>query len=245
MANRYQHVADDLRRLITTGALSVGERLPAEQELALRYKVSTPTLRNALEVLQSEGLVEKRHGSGNFIRRPGQRITYANDRHEAGRSPVPGVAVSVSLETALVEADAQLSLLLAVRAGSPLAEYAFISCQGTSPRSLARVYVPHAVARLGVPDVNESPWGDSVRQLLSGAGVRVTAIAERVTARFPTAWEAHTLHISTRAPVLAVERTSTDASDRVVEAALLVLPGDRTDALFTKRSVTQEVGAAG
>ncbi|MFJ9211045.1 UTRA domain-containing protein [Streptomyces sp. NPDC102264] len=71
------------------------------------------------------------------------------------------------------------------------------------------------------------------------------ATAERVTARFPTAWEAHTLHISTRAPVLAVERTSTDASDRVVEAALLVLPGDRTDALFTKRSVIQELEAAG
>lgn len=241
MASRYEHIADDLRHRIATGAWAVGERLPAEQELASRYKVSTPTLRSALEVLQSEGLVEKRHGSGNFVRRPGRRITYADDRHEAGQSAVPHVAVS--LETVPVEADGQLSLLLGVPLGSSLAEYVFISHEGTSPRSLARVYVPHAVARLGVPEAYESPWGDSVRQLLAGAGVRVVATVERVTARFPTGWEAHSLHISPRAPVLAVERMSTDANDRVVEVALLVLPGDSAEALFTKRSAAQEVEA--
>lgn len=250
MANRYEQIADDLRRLITAGTWPVGERLPAEAELAARYRVSTPTLRMSLELLQSEGLIEKRHGIGNFVRRPGQRIAYASDRHLADSQAPPNIRAdgSVSLDITMVEADGHLASLLNLRVGSPLTEYVFIGRQCESPRSLTRIYVPRAVASPGVPDADVSPWGDSVRELLSANGVEVVTTAERVTARFPTADEAHTLNISTRTPVLAVERTSTDASDRVVEGALLVLPADRVEVLFTTRSATpatEEMETAG
>ncbi|WTL19379.1 GntR family transcriptional regulator [Streptomyces sp. NBC_01506] len=238
MANRYEQIADDIRRLITAGTWPVGERMPAEAELAARYRVSTPTLRMSLELLHSEGLIEKRHGIGNFVRRPGQRIAYASDRRppDLEHAPSVGDGNSVSLDITIVEADGRLASLLGLRVGSPLTEYVFISHQCASPRSLTRIYVPHAVASPGVPEAGGSPWGDSVRELLSADGVEVVTTTERVTARFPTADEAHTLNISTRTPVLAVERTSADASDRVVEGALLVLPGDRIEVLFTTRS---------
>lgn len=250
MANRYEQIADDLRRLITAGTWPVGARLPAEADLAARYRVSTPTLRMSLELLQSEGLIEKRHGIGNFVRRRGQRIAYASDRHlaDAQAQTNAGADDSVSLDITMVQADGRLASLLDLRVGSPLTEYVFISHQCASPRSLTRIYVPHAVASAGVPDVDGSPWGDSVRELLSADGVEVVTTIERVTARFPTADEAYTLNISTRTPVLAVERTSTDARDRVVEGALLVLPGDRIEVLFTTRSATpatEEMETAG
>jgi GntR family transcriptional regulator len=40
--------------------------------------------------------------------------------------------------------------------------------------------------------------------------------------------------------VLAVTRVATDAIGRVVEAALLVFPGDRVDAVFTTHHMTDE-----
>ncbi|MDX3855049.1 GntR family transcriptional regulator [Streptomyces sp. AK02-01A] len=245
MANRYERIADDLRRLIAMGTWLVGERLPSELELAARYRVSTPTLRNALEVLQSECLVEKRHGSGNYVRRPGQRMTYVVDGCGAEQSAVTSVAVDVSFETAMVAADGRLSLLLDVQAGSPLTEYVFISHLGTSPRSLTRVYVPHAVAQLGTLEENGSPWGNGVRNLLAAAGVQVMSTTERVTARFPTADEAQTLHITSRTPVLAVQRVSIDVNERVVEGTLLVMPGDRTEILFTTGSAVKKLAVAG
>ncbi|MEV8404265.1 GntR family transcriptional regulator [Streptomyces niveus] len=250
VANRYEQIADDLRRLITAGTWPVGERMPAEAELAARYRVSTPTLRMSLELLQSEGLIEKRHGIGNFVRRPGPRIAYASDRRlvDGQAASEVGAGDSVSLDITMVEADGRLASLLDLRVGSPLTEYVFISHQCASPRSLTRIYVPHAVASPGVPEADGSPWGDGVRELLSADGVEVVTTTERVTARFPTAEEAHTLNISTRTPVLAVERTSTDASDRVVEGAFLVLPGDRIEVLFTTRSpatATEEMETAG
>ncbi|MEW1719607.1 GntR family transcriptional regulator [Streptomyces sp. NPDC093109] len=245
MGNRYHHIADDLRRLIAAGTWPTGEKLPAEQKLAARYRVSTPTLRNALEVLQSEGLVEKRHGAGNFVRRPGQRLTYASERAaDAGVGVASGL--SVSHDWSAAKADARLARLLAVRVDSPVTEYIFVGYQGASPRSLARVYVPYAVARLGaVGPVGTSPWGDDVRDLLAAAGVRVAATTERATARFPTGDEAQLLHITRRSPVLALERVATDVDGRVVEGALLVLPGDRSEILYTGRSAADKLEATG
>ncbi|MFD4747805.1 GntR family transcriptional regulator [Streptomyces rubiginosohelvolus] len=53
--------------------MKTGERLPSEAQPAARYTVSTPTLRSALALLQAEGLVEKVHGEGNFVRPPSSR----------------------------------------------------------------------------------------------------------------------------------------------------------------------------
>lgn len=65
----YRQVADQIRVLIETGELIVGERLPAERELAERFGVSRPTVREALIVLEVEGLIQIRMGSGVYIAR--------------------------------------------------------------------------------------------------------------------------------------------------------------------------------
>lgn len=64
-------IADELRRAIVT-PLPPGERLPSEAELAERFGTSKPTVRQALRVLESEGLVTMRRGTngGPVVRRP-------------------------------------------------------------------------------------------------------------------------------------------------------------------------------
>ncbi|MEM6479018.1 MAG: FCD domain-containing protein [Pseudomonadota bacterium] len=53
--------------LILRGILRPGERLPAERDLAERLGVSRPSLREALLLLQENGLVETRAGAGVFV----------------------------------------------------------------------------------------------------------------------------------------------------------------------------------
>lgn len=53
--------------LITDGTLSQGDRLPSEPELAARFGVSRPTVREALSRLQNAGVVVTRQGSGSFV----------------------------------------------------------------------------------------------------------------------------------------------------------------------------------
>jgi DNA-binding FadR family transcriptional regulator len=52
---------------ILTGALPDGSRLPAERELAARYDVSAPTVREAIRVLTAMGLVNTRNGSRTTV----------------------------------------------------------------------------------------------------------------------------------------------------------------------------------
>jgi DNA-binding FadR family transcriptional regulator len=63
----YEAVAHELLVLILGGHLAPGERLPSERQLATRFGVSRPTVREALGVLESRGLVVTRKGSGTFV----------------------------------------------------------------------------------------------------------------------------------------------------------------------------------
>lgn len=63
----YKTVATDLLKLIDSGKYQVGDRLPAERDLALEYNVSRPTMREAVIALEIAGRVEVRKGSGVYI----------------------------------------------------------------------------------------------------------------------------------------------------------------------------------
>jgi DNA-binding FadR family transcriptional regulator len=58
----YELVVDQIRRAIRTGRFVAGQKLPPERELARQLGVSRTTVREALRVLQGEGLVETRRG---------------------------------------------------------------------------------------------------------------------------------------------------------------------------------------
>lgn len=63
----YRQVADSIMASIKTGDYKPGARLPSERDLAVAYKVSRPTVREAMIALEIRGLVESRHGSGIYI----------------------------------------------------------------------------------------------------------------------------------------------------------------------------------
>lgn len=65
---RHELVAEHLRQAIGTGRMAAGERLPSERELAQRMGVGRNAVREALALLQVEGLVETRQGAGSFVR---------------------------------------------------------------------------------------------------------------------------------------------------------------------------------
>ena len=60
-------IADHLEQLILEGSLRPGERLLAERELALRFDVSRPSLREALEKLEKRGLLTSGRGGATYV----------------------------------------------------------------------------------------------------------------------------------------------------------------------------------
>src|SRR5829696_1996420 len=67
-APKYQQVYSALRRDIQSGRLTAGDRLPSEADLGRLFAASRITVGRAVRDLQSAGLVERRAGSGTFVR---------------------------------------------------------------------------------------------------------------------------------------------------------------------------------
>lgn len=238
MPSRHHDIADDLRHQITTGSIKPGERLPSEVGLADRYKVSTVTLRRALAVLQGEGLIEKIHGKGNYVRRPRRKIMYVGGWGTLDPWTAAEPTLRVTVRSTTVPASVHLTTLLKVPTGSPLAEYSCLSLEQGSPHGLARIYIPRDLAPAGVLDEDSVCQEAATRFAVLGPSP--ASIRETVCARAPTPDEASALRIGSSMAVLTVTRIATDANGRVVEAALLVFPGDRVDAVFTAHHVLNE-----
>ncbi len=67
-----KQIAEQLREAIVSGRFKIGDRLPTEDELAQRYGVSRPSVREALKRLAAQNLVRARRGpsGGNFVVQP-------------------------------------------------------------------------------------------------------------------------------------------------------------------------------
>jgi GntR family transcriptional regulator len=70
----YQQLAELLGREIDNGSFAPGARLPSEPELAEKHRIGRPTVRQATELLVQRGLIERRRGSGTFVRRAPRRV---------------------------------------------------------------------------------------------------------------------------------------------------------------------------
>lgn len=82
---RKRRLADEIYAQIllqlSTGQYKAGDRLPTEKELSASFDVSRPVVREALQHLQNDGLIDARRGSGTFVRRlpPHEMAHYTDD----------------------------------------------------------------------------------------------------------------------------------------------------------------------
>ncbi|HKT01112.1 MAG TPA: GntR family transcriptional regulator [Rugosimonospora sp.] len=88
---RYKRLAALLRARINSGELAVGQRLPSEKDLQDEYGMARETIRKAVGLLRSEGLVEVRQGHGTFVRHRGEQqvIKLAKGERATTRMPTP------------------------------------------------------------------------------------------------------------------------------------------------------------
>lgn len=71
----YRQIADKILVLIESGEYPIGSRLPSERELAERFSVSRPTIREAVIALEAKGRVFVKTGSGVYVVEPSVEFT--------------------------------------------------------------------------------------------------------------------------------------------------------------------------
>ena len=66
----YTQIVNIVKRNLSAGTLNAGDLLPSESELCRAYNVSRSTVRQAIGILESEGLVVRKQGRGTFVAAP-------------------------------------------------------------------------------------------------------------------------------------------------------------------------------
>jgi GntR family transcriptional regulator len=233
----YRQIADHLRTALARGRLREGEQLPSETQLMAHYSVTRVTARNALRVLQEEGLVVAEHGRGVYVRsRPPVR-RLASDRF-ARRHREEGKA-AFTVESEAVAATHMVDMIKVTEAKPPenIADRLKLTDDDLTvvrsrrylldgrPVELAVSYIPADLAR-GTVIAQPNPGPGGIYARLEEAGHTLDRFTEEVTARMPTPDEARLLSLPSGVPVFLLVRTAYDTTGRPVEVCDTVMASD-------------------
>lgn len=76
----YEQVKDSLRRLMISGAIQEGEKLPSVRSMASSLAINPNTIQRAYEALEAEGYVYSVPGKGSFVS-PGSKVDKSRQEH--------------------------------------------------------------------------------------------------------------------------------------------------------------------
>ena len=242
MATRGRDIAADLTALIGEGRWQSGDRLPSEATLAERFKVSRPTLRKALTLLASGGLIESTQGSGWYVC-PDRRLNFPLDGIDRGpiatrdsvwnvwvrsldRVPTNTIAVSNALPPRDVATRLRLGAddycvmrrRLRFVDGEP-----WMLCDGYFPLT---VCAGSPLAMIGEGDAVDMHDPTPVAWL-AGHGFPPSRSKSEVGARMPTEFEARALGINPAMPVITMLTTSWTVDDQPIRCAVDIFPAHR------------------
>ena len=220
--SRYAALAAALRQRIVDGEWPPGTALPAETSLAGEHGVALGTLRRALELMAEQGLIERRHGKGTFVRggllgAPMLRFF----RFGSGDGEVPQSRI---LTRQTVVASAEVARRLGIARGDPVLRLERLRSLGGQPRLLEEIWlVLPLFAKLTTLPLAE--WGDLLYPLFAErCGVAVARATDEITFAPLTARQLRALDLPAGHPGVAVTRQAYDLAGRCVE--LRVTHGD-------------------
>lgn len=242
-----RRIADELRARIVQGELAAGARLPSERELALAYSTARNTAREAVAILESEGLVDVQHGRGAFVRVQPQllrlgAVRYSRAlREDTGLSPYraevtkQGRAPKVecrSIERVRPPADIAERLGVSEKTKSVVRRENWYFADD-EPVQVGVTFIPWSIAGGSVLARSADLGPGSLYARFEDLGHLIVQMREEVSARMPTPAEALGLRIPPGVPVLQLLHTSLDEHGTPFEVTRFVMRADRTGLDYT------------
>lgn len=233
----FRQIADHLRRAIEQGRLGEGDQLPSEAQLMEHYNVARMTARNALQVLQVEGLTVAEHGRGVFVRTRPPIRRLASDRFARRHRKDGKAAFLAESEQVGARPDVDMIRVREMRAPSEISERLKLDSQDSvvvrsrrysldgRPVECATSYIPADIA-LGTPIVDPNPGPGGIYARLEDLGHTLERFSEDVHARMPTQDEARALNLAAGVPVFRLIRTAFDMDGRAVEVCDTIMAAD-------------------
>ncbi|OYV00602.1 MAG: GntR family transcriptional regulator [Burkholderiales bacterium PBB5] len=213
--SRYGALAAALRRRILSGEWPPAHALPAEASLASEHGVALGTLRQALALLAQEGLIERVHGRGTFVR---GGLSGAPMLRFFRFGEAPGqVPASRILARALAPAPAEVARRLALGRGDEVLRLQRLRLLQGQPCLLEDIWLPLPLFdALRADDIAQ--WDDLLYPMYARrCGVHVTRAVDEIGFAPLSAAQAAALQLSAGHPGAVVTRQAHDLAGRCVE----------------------------
>jgi GntR family transcriptional regulator len=227
---------EEILALIERERLRPGDRLPSETEIATRFDVGRTTAREALKLLEQDGVIDVRHGSGRYVshvatlERPITRLESVTEMMRAHGYTVSNRVVSVTRRPA----DPEESAVLDLPSGAEVVRLERVRLHEGEPLIYSVDVFPRAL--LPAAALEDIDWTGSLLELLERSGWRVTsAVAQLQAVRLPPDARRAMGRRTSEPWVLLVHR-NIDETGRVVILSRDYYRGDRfTFNVFRRR----------
>ena len=198
-----------------------GAPAPSERELVNLFGVARMTVRQALEALVAEGLLQRIPGRGTFVARPRRTATqvsgFSEEMHRRGLS-----SDSVTLLVRREQAGPGVARALGITQGDAVVHWQRLRRADGAPMGLEDAYLNEVL----LPGFLQGGLPTSLYADLARRGLRPSWVEDNVSADVATADEAVHLEIEPGEPVLRRQRRAF-AEEKAVEVSRSVFRGDR------------------
>jgi GntR family transcriptional regulator, phosphonate transport system regulatory protein len=227
----YIQIANELRKNIAEAVYQLGDQLPTEAELSLRFGVNRHTIRRSVEVLRNEGVLRIDRGRGTFV--ASAPISYAIGKRVRYNEALKAQGLTVShqlLQVTELAADQAIAKRLETNIGTLLIVLERLCLADNSPISIASSYfisarfpnlAEHYLKYLSISKMLHHEYGcDHIRR------------STRISARTVQAKDARLLELPLNAPILLTESVNVDQHGQIVEYGISRFRGDRMELVF-------------
>ena len=222
----YLTIADELRGRIERRELTGGDKLPTERELVAEFGVARMTVRHALDILQMEGLIERRRGrtGGTFVRSIPPVVELTRMEGLIPQLREHGLAVTSEIrEVGDVYAEPSVAEALRICTGDPVFRILRIHRVDDAPLAIENAHYPRSL----VPGLLDADLTVPVHELLDTRwDLRPVSKTEIVIPGVASSREQEVLGITRSLPLLRISRTSHTADGTPVEYSEDVLCSD-------------------
>lgn len=221
----YDQIKDDLLSKIKDGTYPEGQTIPSELELAEMYGVSRPTIRQALQILVSDGYLEKRRRRGTVVTKPkvSQSFTMSISSFEdamrlAGRLPKTKVLV-FKRERANAEVEKRLELTR----GQDVFKLVRLRYADDLPNVFVQSYIPCTL----YPGLDSFDFnGSSLYAAMDTCGNPVMTARRRLEVIKADGDAAALLDVEAGDPLLLFHTVARDANGTAVEYSVATYRGE-------------------
>lgn len=221
----YLHITTLLRRRIQSGEWRLGQKVPTLEELAGEFGVARVTVRQAMGILESEGLIWRKQGKGTFVNENILSGPWFSLQTEWSSLVKMTMFADTALELRKVR-EGKKAPPLNASDGKPASAYQYmqrVHSKNDVPYAVIHIYLDRRIYLKAPREFSQRPV---ISVLETIPRVRIGAARQQLTIGTADIEAAELLRVPVNAPVAQVRRIIQDQSETVIYYGDLIYRGD-------------------